>query len=389
MKYILSWILLGFTAISLLSACGGTEAAQNAPPPVPVNVFKVQVGSAVFYDEYPARVTALNQVDIRPQIAGYIDGIFFKDGQHVEKGQKLYSIDEQQYLGQYNQAVANLNVARANLAKAQQDANRYQELAKQDAIAGQILDHAMADLEANKKQVEAAEANVKSVHTNVRYSIISAPFAGTVGISQVKLGTAVVPGQTILNTISSDDPMAVDFAVDQKQIPRLEQLFHRTPPKNDSTFTIIRADQSKYPYPGKIFVIDRAVDPQTATIITRLVFPNKNGDLKVGMTCNVRIQNTTPSESILIPFKAVTEQMGEFFVFVVGDSNKVSQHKLTLGPRISNQTVVVRSGLEANQLIVVDGMQKLREGSKVQLPAPKAAGDSTKPMSGADTSKRK
>src|ERR1700746_3408164 len=119
MKYILSWILVGFSGISFFSSCGGTDAAQQkAPPPVPVNVYKVQEGSAVYYDEYPGTVTALNQVDVRPQIAGYITGIFFKDGQHVEKGQKLYSIDQQQYLGAYDQAVANLSVAQANLAKA-------------------------------------------------------------------------------------------------------------------------------------------------------------------------------------------------------------------------------------------------------------------------------
>ncbi|HEX4852229.1 MAG TPA: efflux RND transporter periplasmic adaptor subunit [Puia sp.] len=387
MKYILSWILLGLSGISIFSSCGGSDAAQQkAPPPVPVNVYKVQEGSAVYYDEYPGTVTALNQVDLRSQIAGYVDGIFFKDGQHVEKGQKLYSIDQQQYLGQYDQAVANLSVAKANLAKAQQDADRYQELAKQDAIATQILDHALADLEANKKLVQAAEANVKAVNTNVRYSTIQAPFSGTIGISEVKLGAAVTPGQTILNTISSDDPMAVDFAVDQKQIPRLVELSKRKVGKNDSTFTLVRPDLSKYPEPGYIYLIDRAVDPQTGTIKTRLVFPNKKGELKVGMTLNIRVQNNTATKSILIPYKAVTEQMGEFFVFVVGDSSKVSQHKLVLGPKINSQ-VVVRSGLEPNQVIVIDGMQKLREGTKVQLPAPKP--DSTKPMTGADTTKGK
>jgi RND family efflux transporter MFP subunit len=274
----------------------------------------------------------------------------------VNKGEKLYTIDQQQYRGAYEQAVANLSVAKANLAKAQQDADRYDELSKQDAIARQILDHALADLEASKKQVDAANANVSAVETNLRYSVITAPFSGTIGISGVKLGSSVTPGQTILNTISSDDPITVDFPVDEKQIPRFIMLQQQKQAKTDSTFQVVLADQSKYPFPGHIFLIDRAVDPQTGTIKTRLEFPNPKKELKVGMSCIVFVKNITGTKSILIPFKAVTEQMGEFFVFVLGDSNKVSQRKILLGPHI-NDKVVVRTGVEPNQQIVIDGMQ--------------------------------
>jgi len=377
MKYTKFWIGLCFSAIMLLTACGGKNdaAQQKAPPPVAVNTILVKEGSAMYYDQYPATVTALNQVEIRPQVAGYITGIFFTEGSHVNKGDKLYSIDPQQYLGSYEQAKANLSVAEANRAKAQQDADRYEELSKQDAIARQTLDHALADLEAAKKQVDAAKANVSSVETNLRYSIITAPFSGTIGISEVKMGASVSPGQTLLNTISSDDPIAVDVAIDETQIPRFVRLQNNKMARTDSVFYVVLADQSRYPFPGKVYLIDRAVDPQTATIKTRLEFPNPKKELKVGMTCNVFVKNNTAQKSILIPYKAVTEQMGEFFIFIVGDSNKVSQHKIQLGARIRDQ-VVVRNGLEANQQIVIDGMQKLRDGSVVQ-PAP-AKQDSTK-----------
>jgi len=369
MKYAKYRTGLSLMGIIFFVACGSKDdsSRQLAPPPVAVNTYTVQEGAAAYYDHYPATITALNQVEVRPQVAGYITGIFFTEGQHVNKGEKLYTIDQQQYRGAYEQAVANLNVSKANLARVQQDANRYEELSKQDAIARQTLDHALADLESAKRQVDAAKANVSVVETNLRYSVINAPFSGTIGISNVKLGASVSPGQTILNTISSDDPIAVDFAVEEKQIPRFVQLHRqKNPGKNDSTFSIVLTDQSKYPYPGQIYLIDRAVDPQTGTIKTRLVFPNTKKDLKVGMACNVYVKNNTETKSILIPYKAVTEQMGEFFVFIVGDSNKVLQRKITLGPRI-NEKVVVKNGLEVNQQIVVDGMQKLRDGSMVQL----------------------
>ena len=360
---------------ALIASCGSsakTDAPKGPPPPVPVAIYAVQKGKAVYYDEYPATVVALNEVQLRPQVTGYITGIYFKDGQHVSKGQKLYAIDQQQYQAAYNQAIANQNVAKANLGKAQQDADRYAELLKKDAIARQTAEHAQADLQASKMQLEAANANVASVQTNVRYSTIYAPFEGTIGISQVKMGSPISPGQTILNTISSDNPIAVDVAVNQKEITRFLTLEQKTTGANDSTFSIELPDQSVYPFYGHISFIDRAVDPQTGTIKTRLVFPNKTKSLKAGMSLNVRVKNNGNSQSLLIPTKAVMEQMGEYYVFVVGDSNKVAQHKIQTG-QVINDRIIVRGGLEENDKIVIEGIQKLRDGVVVKPSADSAA----------------
>jgi len=368
MKLNFAGLLTICVAAGFFSSCGSSNKpaeAPKAPPPVPVVVYAVQKGNAVYYDQYPATVVALNEVQLRPQVTGYITGIFFKDGQHVSKGQKLYAIDQQQYQASYNQAVANLNVANANLGKAQQDADRYAELLKKDAIARQTAEHAQADLQASKMQLEAAKANVASVQTNVRYSTIYAPFDGTIGISQVKMGTAVSPGQTILNTVSTDNPIAVDVAVDQKEIVRFLMLQQKTTGAKDSTFSLTLSDQSVYPFSGHISLIDRAVDPQTGTIKTRLVFPNKNNFLKSGMSCNIRVKNNGTSQSLLIPAKAVTEQMGEYFVYVVGDSNKVTQHKIQTG-QVINDKIMVKGGLNENDKIVIEGVQKLHDGTVVQ-----------------------
>jgi len=204
-------VILMAAGIMLLSACGAKNAnkqQQGPPPPVSVAVAKVEKTDAPFYDEYPATVTALNQIDLRPQVSGYITGLYFKDGDRVRKGQKLYSIDQQQYEANYQQAEANVQVQETNLLKAQKDADRYHMLDKQDAIAKQQVDYADASLEAAKKQLEAAKANMRAVQTSVRYTTIEAPFDGTIGISAVKLGGAVTAGQTILNTVSTDNPIA-------------------------------------------------------------------------------------------------------------------------------------------------------------------------------------
>ena len=372
MKYQFSTIAV-LIGTSLLVACSDKKdnnaaQQQQAQQAIPVGVTTVQQGSAVYYDEYPATVTALVEVEIRPQVSGYVTGIYFKDGSHVSKGQKLYSIDQQQYRGSYEQAVANLGVAKANLARAQQDAERYQQLAQQDAIARQTLEHALADLNTAQSQVAAQQANVSAVGTNLRYSTIYAPISGTIGISQVKVGAAVSPGTMVLNTISEDNPVATDFQIDQKSIARFAALQQQGTNPKDSVFTLVLPDGSIYSEPGKIVVVDRAVDPQTGTIRVRLTFANKNNILRPGMSCNVRVKNNTGSQQLLIPFQAVTEQMGEYFVYIVGDSSKVSQHKVTLGQRLQ-ENIIVKEGLQPNETIVTTGIQKLREGAVVKTSA--------------------
>jgi RND family efflux transporter MFP subunit len=364
----------------------GHQDPPPPPPPVSVNTYTVKTGSAQYYNSYPATITPINQVEIRPQVAGYITGIFFKEGQVVAKGQKLYQIDQQQYRGAYEQAVAQLSANEANLAKVQQDANRYEELGRQDAVAQQTVQHALADLETAKKQVDAAKANVNAVEVNLRYSTIYAPLSGTIGISAVKQGASVSPGSTLLNTISSDDPIAADVALDESLIPFIESKNKENLPKTDSTFGLTLSDQSRYPFPGKVFIVDRAVDPQTATIKVRLLFPNPANYLKAGMSANLQILNSSGEQSILIPYRATVEQMAEYFVYVV-NSDTVAQRKLSLGKRIRDM-VVVRSGLQANEVIVLDGVQKLRDGSKIKA-APVSTGTDSPVNKAVDSSKRK
>lgn len=363
-----------FLAISL-TACGDRKDAkqQAPPPPTPVTVVKATTGNATYYDQFPATITPLLEVEIQPQVAGNITGIFFQDGQHVRKGQKLYTIDPQQYRAGYDQAVANLNVQKANLNRAQKDADRYTTLAQQDAIARQVVDNATATLDAAKMQVEAAQATIRQVGTNLKYTTIYAPMDGTIGISQVRIGAAVAPGSVPLNTISSDNPIAADVQVDAAEIPRFLKLQNRTraggPKKNgvrDSTLMLLTPDGSTYNYPGSLRIVDRAVDPQTGTLRVRIAFPNPDKLLKPGMNVNVRVRNSTDKPELLIPYQAVTEQMSEYFVFVVGDSSKVTQKKVTLGARIDDK-VVVKDGLTEGETVVTEGTQKIKEGAVVQV----------------------
>lgn len=361
-------IVLVIATAMVLVSCGEKPPPPPPPPPALVSVATVGTADVSFYDQYPGTLIALNQTELRPQVTGYITGMFFSDGQKVSKGQKLYTIDAQVYNANLQQAQANLQLQETNLTKAQKDADRYHELDKHDAIAKQQVDYADAALEAAKKQVAAARAAVNSVRANVNFATIYAPFSGTIGISNVKPGTAVVAGQTVLNTVSTDNPIAVDFAVDQKSIYRFIQLQQQGRRAGDTTFSLAFGAEI-YPGYGTINLIDRAVDPQTGTIKTRLQFNNDKGMLKPGMNATVRVL-TASSDAVVIPYKAVGEQLGEFFVYTVNDSSKVSQKKILLGKQIGTN-IVVREGLRPGETIVVEGIQKLREGAAITTGAKK------------------
>ena len=374
-----------------LTSCQAPPPPAN--PPVPVNLITVKAQGVLYYDKYPATTQALSQVNLLPQVQGYITAINFVEGTNVRKGQVLYEIDKRLYQAAYDQAVANLKVAQGNEEQAKQDADRYEFLNSKNAVAKQQYDHAVIAYQNAKNQTAAADQAVKTAQTNFAYSVITAPFDGTIGFSQVKLGNMVSVGQTILNTISTNDPMAVDFLVNEKQLMDFEALQKGKQDPHDSLFTLLLPNNTLYPYTGKISVIDRAVDAQTGSIRVRLEFPNPKADLKVGMSCVVRVHNQETAPQLVIPGKAVVEQMGEYFVFVVrdtliahadstkkketkkekeadtaskGPSPHAFQKRVQLGQTIGGN-VIVKDGISEGDRIVIDGVQLLHDGSKVSL----------------------
>lgn len=363
MKYIYTPFVIATVAI-FFAACGNKDQkAMQGPPAVNVAVLTASTSSATYYDEYPVIIRGLQEVELRPQVNGYITAIHFTEGSRVKKGQKLYSIDQQQSEAAYQQALANLSVQEANLERARKDVERYRELDKADAIAKQQVDYAEAAYSSAEKQVDAAKAAVRAVQTNVRYTTIVAPFDGTIGISSVRLGAAVTPGQTVLNTISSDDPIAADIVVDQKEIIRFSNLMSAEKAKGDSIFQLVFGGEV-YQHPGKISIIDRAVDPHTGSIRLRLEFPNPDRLLRVGMSGKLRVASNV-NNTIVIPSKALNEQLGEFFVYIA-DSARATQRKVVPG-KFVGKNVIIKSGLQQGDSIITEGVQNLREGTAIRV----------------------
>jgi membrane fusion protein (multidrug efflux system) len=357
------------------TSCGDKakeQQANAAPPPTPVNVVPARTTEAVYYDEYPATVVALNSVELRAQVTGFITNISFKEGEVVPKGKVLYEIDKRVYEAAYQQALANLRSARATAQNAQVNLDRYQRLAAQDAIARQIVENAQTALATTQSQVAVAEAGVAAARTNLGFSTIKAPFTGRIGISQVRLGSQVSAGSTLLNTISSEDPIGVDIVVTETDIARFAEMQQKGAGRNDSTFRLILPGGQPYPYSGKIRAIDRGVNEQTGTMQVRVEFGNPQRQLKDGMSAVLRVLNQTSGRRLVIPYKAVVEQMGENFVFVAQDS-VAKQYKVQLGPRLRDQ-IVIMEGIKEGDQIVTEGLQRLRDGGKIQLGAPGQGG---------------
>jgi membrane fusion protein (multidrug efflux system) len=386
------YFIVPLAALALASCAGGSgkDKAAAPPPATVVNVIEAKQGDALYYDQYQGTVVAVNSVELRSQVSGFITNIYIKDGDMVQKGQALYEIDRRKYKAAYDQAAANVSSAQANLIKAQKDIDRYNMLLKADAVARQTVDNAAAAYETAKSQVAVAKAALSSAATDLSYSVIKAPFSGRIGISQVKLGTQVTPGTTLLNTISAENPMAVDVVINEQDINRFYDLQkHNT----DSTFILKLSNDSIYHKPGHILAIDRGVNNQTGSIKVRVQFDNTNGLLKDGMSAQLKVLNNQSGNRLIIPYKAITEQMGEFFVFVTkdttmrskADSTKMErdtialQKKVKVGPRLSDN-VVIMDGIKQGDKVITEGFQRLRDSGKVTLGPPKQAPATGKPQ---------
>jgi len=362
---LLNYLIVAGIAMSGILSCNKPESNANAGNPVPVNVFTVQKQPISYYDIFPGSVVALNEVELRSEVAGFITGIYFREGELVRKGTKLYEIDRSRYQASYQQAKANVDIATANVERAQRYVNRFSKLMEQDAIAHQRYEDSQTDLQNANLELVSAKAGLEKARTELSYSLITAPFDGIIGISQVKLGALVTPGQTLLNTISTDSPMCVDIIVNEKELERFRKLANEAAELADSTFRITLPDNSVYNEHGRIQVIDRAIDPQTGTIKIRLEFPNKDRKLIAGMSCKVNVLHQGTEDEFVIPSRSLMEQMSEYFVFVV-DSQKVKQTKVILGAMLVGRAVI-REGLAEGQQIVTDGLQKLQNGVAVVI----------------------
>ena len=362
----------------VLLGCQSQKAAAP-PPPVEVEVVSVVQKDVPIYGEWVATLDGYVNAQIQPQVTGYIVDQTYKEGSFVRKGQILFQIDARPFQALLDQAKAQLAQARAQLGKTQLDVDRDTPLAKERAIAQSQLDN---DIQANlaaQASVKAAEAQVEQAQLNVEFTHVTSLVNGIAGIAQVQIGNLVNP-TTALTSVSQVNPIKAYFPISEQEYmhyaARINAHNQQAVPSDAPPFDLILGDGTVYPQKGTLLLTNRQVDVTTGSIQLVCAFPNPNNILRPGQFGRVRAAGETRTGALLVPQRAVTELQGTYQVAVVQDGNKVALLPVKVGERVGTMWII-ESGVHPGDLVVVEGLQKVRDGSlvKIKQSTPAAKGD--------------
>jgi membrane fusion protein (multidrug efflux system) len=356
---------IGLLAPACATKAGGKEQKQAmAFPPPAVIVARVVQKTVPIYGEYVGQTAAVNAVEIRSQVEGFLEKIAFVEGSTVQQGQLLFLIDPREYQAAVLRAQAALDQSQAALAKSKRDVARYTPLVRQHAIPQEQLDTADAEEEEAAANVEAARAQLVQAKLNLGYTRIYAPVTGRIGEAQMKVGALVQPGSSLLDTVYSIDPIYVNFSVSEATYLEFQKRPHRL----SGTFPpleVILADNSVYPHAGRIDMVSPQINPATGTLGMRAEFPNSAGFLRPGLFVRVRMMLDEKPNALLVPAQAVQEVQGVQSVLVVDGQDKVEFHTVSAGDTVNNMRII-ESGLQPGQRVIVQGLQKVRPGMPVK-----------------------
>jgi membrane fusion protein, multidrug efflux system len=376
--------LLSVTAMTLLAAC--TKGPPPGPPPPEVSTVVVTPKPATFTLDYVATTEAINTVEIRPRVTGVLEKQLPHEGERVTPGQLLFVIDQQPYIAALAQARATLAQSQATLEQAQHDLARAQSLSQIDAISQQELDAATARAKAGLAAVNASKAEVKTAQLNLGYTSISSPIEGVMGRAQLRVGGLATADSTLLTTLYQTDRMYVNLSISEARLLALQREFGRALNQNSPTappFRLFLVDGSEYAQRPKLNFIAPAVDERTGTLAVRLEVPNPQRLLHAGQFARVQVAALQDPHAIVLPQRAIQELQGKNYVWIVDAAGKAQQRDVRMGLRIGEDWQV-EQGLKAGDIVVVDGVQRLRPGVAVKAtPLTATPPNATAPGSGA------
>jgi membrane fusion protein (multidrug efflux system) len=375
-------IAIGGMVVGALAASCKEPPPAAPPPPPEVYVTNVVQQDVPVYLELVGQAEGFQDVDIRARVEGFLETVNFQEGSFVKQGDLLYTIDRKPLEAIVAEGKATQATAEARLAKASNDVNRYTPLVAKQAVSKQELDNALADQDASKSQVEAAKASVEKATLDLGYTRVTSPISGLVGTTQVKPGNLVGRGEsTLLTTISQINPMLFRVGVTEADYLRVARQIQASGKSGGSAegIELTLADGSRYPQTGKIQTVDRAVDPSTGTLGLQLVFPNPQQILRPGQYGRVRILLDRKTGALLVPQRAVQELQSIYTVAVV-EGDKVAFRSVKVGPKVASLWVI-EDGLKAGEQIVVEGLQRIQDGTTVSAkPAPPTPAATTAPV---------
>jgi RND family efflux transporter MFP subunit len=372
-------VLLTAAVLSTLAACGEGQKQASAPPPPTVTVTKPVARTVVDQDEYVGRFVAVDAVEVRSRVSGYLSEIRFTDGQMVKKGDLLFVIDHRPFQIVLDQMRANLAQARANLAFTEADLARGQELVHNKTITEQSYDQRKQAKSVAEAAVTAQEAMVHSAELDLNeYSELRAPIDGRIGDRRVSVGNLVTGGNgantTLLATIVSVDPIRFEFTFDESSFLRYQRFAGMSAQTNAQmasgqggvSVAIRLIDEPDFQHVGKMDFVDNVIDRSSGTIRGRAVLPNPNGLLTPGMFGRVRVPGSPPHTTLLIPDVALGTEQSRKYVLVV-DDDSVVRLKYVTPAQLDGGLRVIKDGLAASDRVIVNGLMRARPGAKVTV----------------------
>ncbi|HEY8122339.1 MAG TPA: efflux RND transporter periplasmic adaptor subunit [Myxococcota bacterium] len=362
---------------TLLAAALWVACSDEAPPPpvTDVVVAAVEQKDVPITMEWIGTTEGAVDAEIRAQVSGYLISRDYSEGTEVKKGALLFRIDPRSYQATLEQARGDLGRADAALAKARADVARYQPLAEQGAVSQQELDNAVQAARSGEASMQTARAAVDKAQLDLEFTRIRSPIDGIAGVAKSQLGDLVGPGDPEpLTSVSQLDTIRVSFPLSEREYMRFAQaargVFEGSR-QAEARLTLLLADGSEWPHVGRAVPAAAGVDPTTGTIMVRGEFANPDHILRVGQYARVRAVTSVLQGALTVPQRAVAEVQGVFQVAVVGKDNKVSMRVVETGPRFETDQVIEK-GLVAGERVVVEGIQKVRDGAVVN---PKPASD--------------
>jgi RND family efflux transporter MFP subunit len=354
----------------LLTACPQQQASAPPPPPK-VTVSQPITREVVEWDEFTGRLEAVESVDIRARVSGYLQSVHFTDGAVVKKGGLLFVIDPRPYQAELNRSKAALEQAIAQYERAQKDLARVRQLVKWRAVSQEEVDTRAAEQRQAEEAVKAARAAVEAEQLNVEFTQVKAPISGRISREFVTVGNLINGGSadsTLLTRIVSLDPIYCYFDVDERSYLKYSRLWQNGTQAASRTAKITvdlgLADETGFPHHGHLDFIDNRLDPNTGTMTGRAIFPNADQTLIPGLFARLRLPGSQQYEALLLPDEAIGTDQTQRFAFVVNDQHTVEYRKVELGPMIDGLRVI-RSGLKPEEWVIVNGVQRVRSGSQV------------------------
>jgi len=366
-------IVLATCCCLLLFACG--EQKKPPPPPPPeISVIETMAADVPLFLEFVGETAGAKDITIRARVEGFLEGMHFKEGSNVKRGDLLYTLESQPFEEKVATRMSGVAEVKTNLAKNKGDLDRYKPLAKINAVSKSDLDAAQAAYDASLSSLEAARANLRAAKIELSYTKIHSPIDGIIGKTQAKVGDFVGkdPSPVILNTVSQVDTILVTFHITETQY----LAFTRYKAKNDPVeredsgdqFELILVDGSLYNHKGGLDFVDREVDTTTGAMLVQASFPNPEGLLRPGQFTKVRIRIQVVKDAILIPQRCVMEIQGLHSVFVVDANNTVQSRDVQVGDKVGSSWMITE-GLKPGEKVVYEGLQKVKDGAIVKATA--------------------